>query len=107
MTRSKKKGFEDKIEIPDLSCKVVSVENAGKEKTNELNFEEALGQLESIVETMEQGDTSLADLLSRFEEGNKLLKVCEKRLRDAELKIEILKKQAGKSEFLDFDPDKA
>lgn len=58
-----------------------------------LTFEAALGQLESIVESMESGEVPLAELLARFEEGTQLLKVCEARLKDAELKIEQLKKQ--------------
>ena len=58
-----------------------------------LTFEDALAKLESIVESMESGDVPLAELLAKFEEGTKLLKVCETRLRDAELKIEQLKKQ--------------
>ncbi len=58
----------------------------------QLSFEDALAQLESIVEAMESGDVPLAELLARFEEGSKLLKVCESRLKDAELKIEQLKK---------------
>ena len=58
-----------------------------------LSFEYALVKLESIVESMESGDVPLADLLAKFEEGSKLLKVCESRLKDAELKIELLKKQ--------------
>ena len=58
-----------------------------------LSFEDALVKLETIVESMESGDVPLADLLAKFEEGTKLLKVCETRLKDAELKIELLKKQ--------------
>jgi exodeoxyribonuclease VII small subunit len=58
-----------------------------------LSFETALGKLEAIVESMESGEVPLADLLAKFEEGTKLLKVCEARLKDAELKIELLKKQ--------------
>lgn len=58
-----------------------------------LTFEAALGRLESIVEAMESGDVPLAELLAKFEEGTRLLKVCEARLKDAELKIEQLKKQ--------------
>ena len=61
-------------------------------KDTKLSFEAALGKLETIVESMESGDVPLADLLAKFEEGNKLLKVCETRLKDAELKIEQLKK---------------
>lgn len=58
-----------------------------------ISFETALEKLESIVESMESGDVPLAELLARFEEGTRLLKVCEARLKDAELKIEQLKKQ--------------
>ena len=73
-------------------------------KETKLSFEHALGKLESIVESMESGDVPLAELLARFEEGNKLLKVCEARLKDAELKIEQLKKQtAGKIAFEKFE----
>ena len=58
-----------------------------------LSFEDALARLETIVESMESGEVPLADLLAKFEEGTRLLKVCESRLKDAELKIEQLKKQ--------------
>lgn len=58
-----------------------------------LSFEAALGKLEAIVESMESGEVPLAELLAKFEEGTKLLKICEVRLKDAELKIEQLKKQ--------------
>jgi len=68
-----------------------------------LSFEAALSQLESIVESMESGDVPLAELLAKFEEGNKLLKVCEARLKDAELKIEVLKKQKEGVAFAKFE----
>jgi exodeoxyribonuclease VII small subunit len=67
------------------------------------SFESALTQLESIVESMESGDVPLAELLAKFEEGNKLLKVCEGRLKDAELKIELLKKQKDGVAFTKFE----
>ena len=62
-------------------------------KDAKLSFEDALAQLETIVESMESGEVPLAELLAKFEQGTKLLKVCEARLKDAELKIEQLKKQ--------------
>jgi len=71
-----------------------------------LSFEAALSQLESIVETMESGDVPLAELLAKFEEGNKLLKVCESRLKDAEMKIELLKKQKDGVAFTPFSADR-
>lgn len=57
------------------------------------SFEEAIQRLEVIVEAMESGETPLASLLAQFEEGSKLLAVCEARLKTAELKIEQLKRQ--------------
>lgn len=72
-------------------------------KDSKLTFETALTKLESIVDAMESGDVPLAELLAKFEEGSKLLKVCEARLKDAELKIEQLKKQRdGKPAFEKF-----
>ncbi len=69
-----------------------------------LSFEIALGKLESIVESMESGEVPLAELLAKFEEGTLLLKVCETRLKNAEMKIEQLKKQKdGSSTFEKFD----
>lgn len=70
---------------------------------NPLSFEAALTQLESVVEAMESGEVPLAELLAKFEEGNKLLKVCEARLKEAELKIELLKKQKDGVAFTAFE----
>ncbi|MET0261473.1 MAG: exodeoxyribonuclease VII small subunit [Rariglobus sp.] len=64
------------------------------------SFEDALARLETIVESMESGDVPLAELLAKFEEGNTLLKTCEARLKEAELKIEQLKKQKDGSAAL-------
>ena len=72
-------------------------------KESKLSFEAALTKLEATVETMESGDVPLADLLAKFEHGTKLLKVCESRLKDAELKIEQLKKQKDGVSFTKFE----
>jgi exodeoxyribonuclease VII small subunit len=72
-----------------------------------LSFEAALGRLEAIVESMESGEVPLAELLAKFEDGSKLLKVCEARLKDAELKIEQLKKQKdGTATFEEFETER-
>ncbi len=81
-------------------------ESVDKPPTETLSFEDALGHLETIVEAMEAGDIPLADLLAKFEEGNKLLKVCETRLKDAEMKIELLKKQKEGIAFAPFSPER-
>jgi exodeoxyribonuclease VII small subunit len=75
-------------------------------KEPKLSFESALTKLEAIVESMESGDVPLADLLAKFEEGNKLLKHCETRLKDAELKIEQLKKERDAVVFTKFETER-
>jgi len=75
-------------------------------KEARLSFETALAKLETIVESMESGDVPLADLLAKFEEGSKLLKACEARLKEAELKIEQLKKSKDGATFGHFDPER-
>ena len=58
-------------------------------------FEEALQKLESVVEAMESDDLPLETLLARYEEGAKLVKICQEKLAEAELKIQQLEKTAA------------
>ncbi len=75
-------------------------------KKKELSFEDALEKLESLVVSMESGEIALADLVEQFEEGSKLVKTCEDRLKKAELRIEKLREEAGGSVELEpLDPE--
>lgn len=65
-----------------------------------------MAQLEKIVDSMEAGDVPLADLIAQYEAGSQLLQVCEARLKEAEMKIEQLKKQNGAVSFAAFEPEK-
>src|SRR6266513_1599425 len=68
-----------------------------KQRETELNFERAMDRLEAIVEQMESGKLPLEELIVRYEEGMKLVKVCQDRLASAEQKIEIIaRNSAGK-----------
>ncbi len=75
-------------------------------KEAKLSFEAALSKLETIVESMETGEVPLADLLVKFEDGNRLLKHCESRLKEAELKIEQLKKEREGVVFTKFETER-
>jgi exodeoxyribonuclease VII small subunit len=57
---------------------------------DKLKFEEALTQLEQIVQQLESGETQLDESLQLFENGVKLARVCNKKLDEAEAKIQIL-----------------
>jgi exodeoxyribonuclease VII small subunit len=70
-------------------------------KNDTLTFEDALKRLEIILQSMENGDTPLADLVSKFEEGSNLLKVCQRKLKEAELKIEKLNIKTGEVELFE------
>lgn len=54
------------------------------------NFEQALGQLETIVHQLEEGEIGLAEALGHYERGIQLLKQCYGLLECAERRIEVL-----------------
>lgn len=58
----------------------------------EKKYEDALKELESIVQRLEQADIPLEDSLKLFEKGVKLSRFCAKKLDEAEKKVEILMK---------------
>ena len=58
-------------------------------------FEEALKRLEKMVDEMESGELPLEAMLARFEEGTRLVKVCQTKLEEAELKVQKLEKNAA------------
>jgi exodeoxyribonuclease VII small subunit len=67
-----------------------------------VKFEEAMERLEKITEELEQGNVSLDAALERFEEGMKLIGFCEKRLDEAEKKIQVLIKEGEKFRLKDW-----
>lgn len=73
-------------------------------RTGELDFEKALGELEAIVEKMEQGDLSLDESLKHFERGIALTRSCQKALAEAEQRVQILLEKAGKKSLEPFSP---
>ena len=58
----------------------------------EKSFESSLKELEQIVEQLEAGDLPLEHSLELFEQGVKLSRNCQKRLDEAERKVELLLK---------------
>tara|TARA_B100001179_G_C18512940_1_gene369389 strand:+ start:648 stop:902 length:255 start_codon:yes stop_codon:yes gene_type:complete len=52
-----------------------------------LKFEEALSELEDIVEKLEQGDIDLEDSISIYQRGVFLKEHCERKLKSAEMEI--------------------
>jgi exodeoxyribonuclease VII small subunit len=60
-----------------------------------LRFEEALDELEQLVERMEQGNLSLDESLNLFGRGVELTRTCQKALKEAEQKVQVLLEETG------------
>jgi len=72
---------------------------SGREET--MTFDEALAQLEEIIEKMERRDAGLEESLAGYEASVKLIKRCRDVLRNAESRVEELNKlleEGGQSE---------
>jgi exodeoxyribonuclease VII small subunit len=62
-------------------------------------FETSLNRLEEIVQKLEEGELPLEESLKAFEEGMTLVKACEKRLNEAQKKVEVLMKDGKTKDF--------
>ena len=69
------------------------------------NFEDNMENLEKIVTELEKGDLNLDESISKFEEGIKISKVCNKILEEAEKKITILLEKDGELKEENFETE--
>ena len=59
-------------------------------KKKDITFEEALKDLEKIVEELNNGDMELEKAITAYEKGIKLKNICEERLKNAQERIELI-----------------
>lgn len=69
------------------------------------DFEQALHELEALVEKLESGDQPLDEALKHFERGVALTRECQLALKAAQAKVEILTRRSGVSAASDADAD--
>ena len=74
-----------------------------KKKLENLSFEESLGELDTIVQSLEQGELSLEESMALFERGLRLSQLSQNKLQAAEQKVKILLEKNGKQQLSDFD----
>ncbi|UCV02508.1 exodeoxyribonuclease VII small subunit [Dechloromonas denitrificans] len=65
----------------------------------DMKFETALGELESIVQSMEGGKLELEDSIAAYRRGMELMQHCQAQLTDAEEQIRVLEN----GQFKDID----
>jgi exodeoxyribonuclease VII small subunit len=65
-------------------------EARGRPDISDLSFEEALDELEAIVKSLEGGRATLAQAIADYERGAALRRHCEKKLAEAEAKVQAV-----------------
>ena len=60
------------------------------DKNKEISFEDALKELEEIVEELNNGEMELEKAIIAYEKGMRLKDICENKLKDAQERIEII-----------------
>lgn len=76
--------------------------NQSKQKN--LSFEEAYKRVESIVEVLEKGETTLEESLKIFEEGMALVKECSDKLNHAENRLkQLIEMENGEFQLKNFE----
>jgi len=72
----------------------------------DMSFEEAMAKLESLVRSMENGNTRLEDVIASFEEAKRLSVYCQQKLETLRRKIEILTKDGPEGQtWAPFRPE--
>jgi exodeoxyribonuclease VII small subunit len=72
-----------------------------------MSFEQALAQLEKLVDDLESGELSLEDSIKAFEKGIELSRLCRQKLEKAEDRVrKLLEKSGGDFDLELFEEDK-
>ncbi len=74
-------------------------------KKNTPDFEQSLAELQTLVERMENGELTLEDSLTTFEQGIRLSRECQSALQQAEQKVQMLLERDGELSEAPFSTD--
>lgn len=78
------------METADRNIDILNNTNNTNNTENDISFEAALARLEQIVRALESGEISLDRSITLYEEGVRLVGVCNSTLSNAERRIKIL-----------------
>lgn len=62
----------------------------GERPVDELSFEEAMAELEAIVDRLDRGEIPLEASIAAYERGTRLRRHCERKLGEAKLRVDRL-----------------
>lgn len=78
---------------------LMSKENKKQPEIEKLSIEDAFGRLDTLLEKMEDKNTSLEDAFALYQQGMELLKHCNEKIDTVEKKIQIMNGDGGLDEF--------
>ena len=67
-----------------------------------LTFEDAMKELEKLVDSLDKGDVSLDEAIAAYDRGSQLKDYCQKKLHEAKMKVETIQV----SDNVDTNPEK-
>ena len=79
------------------------------DRLEKMTFEDAMKELENLVDALDKGDVSLDEAIAAYDRGSQLKDHCQKKLNEAKMKVETIQ-SSGESNVIpnkltSFDPD--
>ena len=74
-----------------------------------MTFEDAMKELENLVDSLDKGDVSLDEAIAAYDRGSQLKDHCQKKLNEAKMKVETIQSSDDSNvvpnKLTSFDPD--
>ena len=76
---------------------------------DKMSFEEAMRELEKLVESLDKGEVSLDEAIAAYDRGSQLKDHCQKKLNEAKMKVETIQASdptnSNPDKLIPFNPD--
>ena len=81
----------------------------GNKPLEKMTFEDAMKELENIVDSLDKGHVSLDEAIAAYDRGSQLKDHCQKKLNEAKMKVETIHSSGDSNvipnKLTSFDPD--
>ena len=67
------------------------------DELEKMNFEDAMKELENLVDSLDKGDVSLDEAIAAYDRGSQLKDHCQKKLNEAKMKVETIESSGDKN----------
>ena len=81
----------------------------GNNSLEKMTFEDAMKELENLVDSLDKGDVSLDEAIAAYDRGSQLKDHCQKKLNEAKMKVETIQSSGDNNvvpnKLTSFDPN--